>query len=321
MQYYFVNDDLNFALQNCMISYNYQQIGGRMTGFEIILTIIGLIVLILLVLILRTRLIIYTGRKRDYKVEYVICAAHGIRTDGKWINELFMHLKEKYPVYSDPEKTKLIPLRYGYLLASVCVLGFVKNYLINWMIRKFEAYCEMFPLARIYYFSHSYGTMLGYEALRRSDNIYLEKIILVASIVSSHELFDDTLGVGKVKEINCFCSKEDEVCKYNPFGHSGYWGFLPGDDRNCYKKPYKDLEIYNFCKKDLEHVGYFKDKETISEWLEILDPDAEVTHAPSKNWLCPFIAATEIFPPECVKEICIFYDEENSKCLLLSKFS
>ena len=41
-----------------------------MTGFEIIWTIIGFIVLVLLILILRTRLIIYTGRKINYKVEY-----------------------------------------------------------------------------------------------------------------------------------------------------------------------------------------------------------------------------------------------------------
>jgi len=288
-----------------------------MIGFEILWTIIGIIVLILLVPILRTRIVAYTNRRRDYRVEYVICAAHGIRTDGKWIKDLFTYLLKKYPDYAEIEKTKLIPLRYGYILASVCVFGFVKNYLINWMRRKLEAYCKMYPAASISYFGHSYGTLLGYEALRRSDDIYFDKMILVASIVSSHEMFDDTLGMGKVRKIHCFCSKEDEVCKYNPFGHSGFWGFLTNGDRKCRKKPYDGLEVFNYCKKDLEHSGYFTDEETISEWMEILNPADVGTPVPMKHWLCPFMVSSEISPPSCVKELCMFYDEEICTCMLV----
>jgi hypothetical protein len=293
--------------------------GGIMLGFIILWSIIGVIVVILLILILRTRFAMFKGRRRDYKVKYVICAAHGIRTKGKWIIDLFTLLKDKYPEYANPEETRLIPIRYGYLLASICVLGFVKNYLINWMRRKLEAYCEMYPAASIIYFGHSYGTLLGYEALRRSDNIYLDRLVLVASIVSSHEIFDDTLGMRKVREIYCFCSEADEVCKYNPFGHSGYWGFRQNGDNECSPRPYDELEVYNYCKKNMEHSGYFADEETRSEWMEILDPREIVTPLPDEHWLCPFMASSNIYSPACVKEICKLYDKESNECLLVVK--
>lgn len=101
-----------------------------MIGFEILWTIISIIVLILLVLIFRTRIVAFTGNRGDYRVEYVICAAHGIRTDGKRIKDLFTYLRKKYPDYAKIEKTKLIPLRYGYILASVC-----------FMMKKFAPVC------------------------------------------------------------------------------------------------------------------------------------------------------------------------------------
>ncbi|MCK4420706.1 hypothetical protein KAW18_15245 [candidate division WOR-3 bacterium] len=286
--------------------------------FGIVFSAIGVVILIAVTFLIRVGVGGRRSRHRDYGVKYVICAAHGIRTKGEWITSFINILKEKYPDYADNKKARLIPIRYGRLPASVCALGFVKRYLINWMRRKLEAYCEQFPAASVSYFAHSYGTMLGYEALRKSDDIYLDKMVLVASVVSSHETFDDTIGMGKVREIHCFCSKEDEVCKYNPFGHSGYWGFLESGNRKCKKKPHKKLKVYNYCKKNLEHSGYFTDKKTLNEWMKILDSANAGIPVPEKHWLCPFMVSSDNYPPVCVRGICKFYDEKRDKCLLMN---
>ena len=98
-------------------------------------------------------------------------------------------------------------------------------------------------------------------------------MILVASVVSRHYHipYNDTLRAGKIKQLHCYCSFEDEVCNYAPFGHSGCFGFSKDKyDKKCYPKPFDDLEIYNHQAEIAEHGDYFKGTKYYQEWLDII---------------------------------------------------
>jgi len=98
-------------------------------------------------------------------------------------------------------------------------------------------------------------------------------MILVSSVVSRHKEipYDDSVRPGKIKQLHCYCSFEDEVCKFNPFGHSGCYGFAKNKyDSKCYPKPFDELEIYNHQVEILEHSDYFKGTKYFKEWLDIL---------------------------------------------------
>jgi hypothetical protein len=278
----------------------------------------GVIVVLLgITIILLTWRASRSGRRRDYEVKYVICAGHGIRTDGRWMAKVFDHLKKKHSDFQDQKEVKFIPLRYGYLLASICVLRLVRAYLIRWMERRLVRYCRLYPKASINYIGHSYGTMLAYEAVRKNDDIRLDRMILVASIVSCHEDFSETIGMGKVNVLHCYCSKNDKVCQYNPFGHSGYWGFLREGERKRRLKPYDNLEVYNNPKDHCGHSGYFKGEDCLEEWADILAPEKLGVSVPDEAWLCPFIAGGPTLLPKCVKKECVFYDGNNEVCLIV----
>jgi len=145
-------------------------------------------------------------------------------------------------------------------------------------MRTLRELTSKYPKAALNIVGHSYGTELSYQAIKRSGEdgkppIKVDKLILVASIVSAHREipYKDTLRARKLNELHCYCSYEDEVCRYNPFGHSGCFGFLRHvHDPMCYHKPFKDLEIYNHQQKDLEHGDYFKGTKFFKEWLDII---------------------------------------------------
>jgi hypothetical protein len=70
--------------------------------------------------------------------------------------------------------------------------------------------------------------------------------------------------------MHCYCSYEDDVCRYNPFGHSGCFGFSKDAYHPaCCKKPFTDLNIFNHQTYTVEHCDYFT-KQYEQEWLDII---------------------------------------------------
>ncbi len=206
----------------------------------------------------------------------IIFAIHGIRSPKKdnWVYK-FIDFADKDSRFKDDIK---IPHSYGYLLALNSVNPKTKFDHVKSVMKELRALTDKYPAAELNIVAHSYGTELSYQAIKRSGEdgkqaIKVNKLILVASIVSAHREipYTDTLRVKKLKALHCYCSYEDEVCRYNPFGHSGCWGFLRHvHDPKCYDKPFKDLEIYNHQQKSLEHCDYFKGTKFFKEWLNII---------------------------------------------------
>ena len=206
-----------------------------------------------------------------------IIAIHGIRSYKKdnWIYSFCDFAKEDPRFQGDV----FLPYYYEYLPALECINAFKRYNLIRRFMKFLRGVKSDYPQADLNIVAHSYGTEMGFQAIKRSGEdsvskgpILVNKLILVASIVSAHReiSYTDTLRAGKIKEMHCYCSYEDEVCRYNNFGHSGCFGFLKDvHDPVCYEKPFNDLNIFNHQTKTLEHCDYFT-KQYEQEWLDII---------------------------------------------------
>lgn len=207
----------------------------------------------------------------------IIFAIHGIRSPKKdnWVYKFTDFAKEDTRFKDDI----MVPHPYGYLLALNSINPKTKFDHVKEVMAALRTLTKQYPDAELNIVAHSYGTELSYQAVKRSGEdgkppIKVNKLILVASIVSAHREipYTDTLKAKKLNELHCYCSYEDEVCRYNPFGHSGCFGFLRSAyDMKCYRKPFKDLEIYNRQQFTLEHCDYFKGDKFFKEWLDIID--------------------------------------------------
>ena len=159
----------------------------------------------------------------DRKIKNILVLSHGIKTHTRynWMRIFTTHLK--YDERFDGWVVK--KANYGYLWAIMSVFPFVRRSRIKWFMRVLRKLQKEYPEAQINILAHSYGTMLAYEAIRRSgvdDNkepIKINKLILIAGIVSSHERFIDTIDIVKIKRVYNYCSYDDKVARYNPFGH------------------------------------------------------------------------------------------------------
>ncbi len=206
----------------------------------------------------------------------IIFAIHGIRSKkkGNWVYDFINYIKKDSQFKDDIFE----PYHYGFIPATLSVNPFFKFASIKRIMRILRKIISKHPNCELNIVAHSYGTELSFQAIKRSGEdgkppIMVNKIILVSSIVSRHRKipYNDTLRAGKIKQLHCYCSYEDEICKFNPFGHSGYSGFSKDKyDSKCYPKPFADLEIYNHQVKLLEHSDYFKDTRYYKEWLDII---------------------------------------------------
>ena len=206
----------------------------------------------------------------------IIFAIHGIRSPrvANWVYSFTDFAKQDQRFKGDT----LEPFTYNFLLATVSVIPFVKFYHVQMVKRVLRDIVAKNPNCELNIVAHSYGTELSYWAVKASGEddkppIMVNKMILTASVVSRHgEIpYSDTLRAGKIKQLHCYCSHKDNVCQFNPFGHSGYAGFARDIyDSKCYPKPFDDLEIYNHQTEKTEHCDYFNDTRYYKEWLDII---------------------------------------------------
>ena len=206
----------------------------------------------------------------------IIFAIHGIRSkkEGNWVYD-FRDFVRKDPRFKDDI---IVAHTYGFLFAVWSVNPFVKFHRVKRVMKVLRKLQNKYPDAELNIVAHSYGTELSYQSIKRSGedgklDIKVNKLILVASIVSAHREipYEDTLGAKKIKQLHCYCSYEDEVCRYNNFGHSGCSGFLKSaHDPKHYNQPFENLEIYNHQAYTLEHCQYFEGTKYYKEWLDII---------------------------------------------------
>ena len=156
----------------------------------------------------------------------ILITLHGVRTaeSKSW------QLKNEAKMKEDKrfKKWLIINYNYGYLFAVFSLIPFIRWHIIRKFRKFLIGIVKAWPDAEINIMAHSYGTLVAYEVLKKYI-VPINKLILISSVIKTEEPMFMFIDVDTVKEIYNFCSNEDNVCKLNPFGHSGYNGFLrPG---------------------------------------------------------------------------------------------
>ena len=201
-------------------------------------------------------------------IDDIIIAVHGIRTLPRynWMRIFEIHWK-----YDKRFKGWLFKnASYGYLRAFLVAIPFIRKYRV-WKFKGFlKKIRKKYPDAKINILAHSFGTYIAYEAIRQAKDIKINKLILVASIISAHEDFKDTIGKGLIEKVYNYCSYDDRVVRFNPFGHSGYWGFLPPGKREHIEAPWPDVRN---CRFNVTHSQWFDDEppDFYGKWLDNLN--------------------------------------------------
>jgi len=195
----------------------------------------------------------------------VLISIHGVRaTQGKkgWQNKLDKHIKD-----SGRMDIRHIPYFYGFIPAYFVIFPFIRRYYTK-RFRKW-LYRNIYPVygENICIVCHSFGSFIAFHALK--DSLGAKTLILFGGILHCREDFDGIVP-DKIKEIHNFHSLEDEVAKYAPQGHCGYYGFRNKDKprKKWKRKPYPDKNIINHRLFLPEHTEYFPDK--FSDILELL---------------------------------------------------
>jgi len=200
-----------------------------------------------------------TTLNKDIPITKIIVGIHGIKThEDSWIDSLIAF----YKTYFHSKNILYVDYQYGYIPGIICIIPFIKKKLIKKFRNRLRELQKQFPDASLNVIAHSYGTEMTHLALKTSANdckeiIIADKIILVASILNVKTDLSKMFAKGQFKEFHVYSSLEDEVCQYNPFGHSGYIGL------------YDDFAT-NHRHKELEHGGYFT-ADFFRQWAEILE--------------------------------------------------
>ena len=185
-----------------------------------------------------------------------VISIHGVRSKGKWQEELEEYIKD-----SGRTDIKYMPYNYGWIPAVFCVIPFFRKHYIKKFKKWSKHQFSFLHRQNNVVVAHSFGTYIIFHALKQIEWLKIKKLLLFGSVLHCRENFDDMIP-DTIKEVYNFHSLEDEVCKYNPLGHAGHWGFRDKDTKSkkWKRKPYKDKEVIN-CRLFLaEHSEYFPDK-------------------------------------------------------------
>ena len=194
----------------------------------------------------------------------VIISLHGVRaSQGKngWQDKLGKYIK-------DSEETIYYhAYKYGWIPAFYSIIPFIRRY----HIKKFQKwlYKRIYPLygEDICIVCHSFGTYIAFHALKES--LGCRALILFGSILHCRESFKGIVPK-RINSIDNFHSLEDEVAKYAPQGHAGYYGFRKGKSKKWHRHPYPKKKITNHRLFLAEHTQYFPDK--FSDILKLIPP-------------------------------------------------
>ena len=178
-------------------------------------------------------------------IKKIIVGIHGIRThEESWIDSFIRFCT----VFYKDNDILYVDYAYNFLPAILSINPLIKWYLTSKFKKKLHQLQRDYPNASINIIAHSYGTELTYLSLKTKDDvngfINVDKVILLASILNIKTDLSKIYANGQFKEFHVFSSLEDEVCRWNPFGHSGFIGL-------------KDDFATNHRPANLEHGDYF----------------------------------------------------------------
>jgi len=176
----------------------------------------------------------------------IIIPIHGILVDVKkkddWPERFEKWLNAEYTNKILQGEYEFKQFSYGYLTPVISWLTTVFDWL-GWKtavdklsITRFKKFIlkvkKENPNAKIHIIAHSFGTWTAQRVLRTHPSVEIQSLTLVGAAISAHirrNFIDDMVRRGQVKACFSWSSHNDRVIRYAPppFGHLGYWGFLP----------------------------------------------------------------------------------------------
>ena len=195
-----------------------------------------------------------------------VISIHGVRSRNKWQKEFGKYIKD----YGRND-IRHLEYKYGWILATSIIWRWYRNRHIKKFKKWLKHHFSFLYMAHNIVVCHSFGTYIAFHALKQINWIKIDKLILFGTILHCREDFNDIVGIiDTIKEIHNFHSLEDEVCKYNPLGHAGHFGFRNKNTKTkkWHRKPYKNKKIINHRLFLAEHTDYFPSK--FSEILKLV---------------------------------------------------
>lgn len=182
-----------------------------------------------------------------------LISIHGVRSKQKngWQTELCKYIKK-----CGRKDIRYITYSYGWIPAFYCIIPFIRRY----HVKKFKKFLNqtIYPQYgdNITVVAHSFGSHISFHSLK--DSIGCKKLILFGSVLHCRENFHGIVPK-KIKSIENFHSKEDQVAQFAPQGHCGFFGFRNQNTKSkkWKHKPYPDKEIFNHRCFVLDHDEYF----------------------------------------------------------------
>ena len=219
---------------------------------------------------------------RPHKVEKknkVLFPLHGIRTYGKWYDQLITVIQSNKFLCTWLCRTD--KWRYGKFPLIFFIIGSTRNARIKWFRSTYSSVMNDkdlqiedgdFPS----FIAHSFGTyILGY-ALLRYENIRLEKIILCGSILPVNFPWDKIIERGQVQAVR------------NEYGVKDFWcknvrHFIPGTGLSGVKgfkcaHPRLDQKKFLFGHSEYFEIGHMK-----NYWMPFLDKPVQYRNAVEVN--------------------------------------
>ncbi|MDD5655184.1 MAG: diguanylate cyclase, partial [Candidatus Omnitrophica bacterium] len=136
---------------------------------------------------------------------------------------LYLRNKDSF----DSGKIHLVNITYGWLLAFVCVIPWVKMIMVEYLYYRLSAEYLRYPQAKKVLILHSYATWAVLEGLQRNSNIHIDTLVLFGAVAPCNYDWDAVINRGTVGEVYNFVCAADPIQLISRFffGGAGRWGF------------------------------------------------------------------------------------------------
>lgn len=134
----------------------------------------------------------------------LVILIHGIRTLARWVGPVNTILRD------DQFLTETF--RYGYLHTIATLLH--KFFLEKFSRQLYERYChirELNPGIDVSVIAHSFGTLVVADAITRYDDIFLDKLIVVASVINENYDWSAIVQQGRIMAVLNECAGRDLI--------------------------------------------------------------------------------------------------------------
>ncbi|TCI04925.1 response regulator [Corallincola luteus] len=192
----------------------------------------------------------------------ILLSVHGIRTLGKWQDEL-----ENMVIAAELDY-EVKKYRYNYFSAFQLAIPYFRTKVIQRLSKELEHISDHNPDSTIVVLSHSFGTYAvtkALEILPKSCDLKIDKLCFVSSVLKSSYNFEDIKRRFKISSVINECGIDDNVLILSHYlcwdmGMAGRTGFVGTEVVNRYYKGGHDFFNRESDFIDLFWIPIFRDE-------------------------------------------------------------